>query len=303
MSKLLHAGIRRYCRSIIFWLCIFLTVVIGAWSGYQSRQRHGFEMMYVCAELAIMAILMIWMVGREYEEGIFRNRFVAGFRKGTVYLSELLLGLGACLLLFLIFALLYGAFNSYLLYVLPGSVSVRIVLCFLFINLGVAALFVTISSLIRHRAVTLIVSVLLVTVMAIAGDYVHNALGQPEYYYIVPDRVETSDTVQELTPLLEEYRVKNEYYLDGWLRPVAQVLDDLNFLQSIEEELAALARYTGFASYDNGRGFTYWDSPDSQFSYEEGQDEMYTENLYYAPVILVVTSVLGYCLFRKKEFK
>lgn len=305
MSKLLYAGVRRYAKSIVFWISVILTTVIATWSGYLSRQRHGIELMYVFSELGIMAILIIWMVGREYEEGIFRNRFIAGFTKGTVYLSELVLGIGVCLGLFFLYALIFGAFNSYLLKVLPISVSVRTFLCFLFINMGVAAVFVTISCLLSHRAITLIVSVVLVAGMATIGDYVHIKLDQPKYLTMIPDGViqHSSSGVAELPSNLEDYQVPNEYYLGGWIRPVAEVVDELNLFQSIGEELASLQRYTGFASYRNDHGFTYWDSPDSQFEYDIGHDEMYTENLCYAPVLLVVASVMGYCLFRKKEFK
>ena len=302
MSKLLHAGIRRYARSIVFRLSVLMTAIIGTWTGYVSRQRHSFDSMYVLTELAIMAIVVIWMVGREHEEGIFRNKFIAGYKKGTVYLSELILGIGACLLLFLLYTVIYSAFNSYLLKVLPTNVLVRVFLYFLLINTGVAAAFVTISCLIPRRAITVIVSVLLVIGMAIAGTLVQNALNQPEYWtYIEFD--EPHDGISVTQPEGKEYQVENEDYLGGWIRPVAEAVVELNLFRNIDEELDSLTRYMGFESYTKDNGFTYWDSVDSQFSYDEDIDRMYSENLYHAPLMLVIASVLGYCLFRKKEFK
>lgn len=302
MSKLLHAGIRRYARSIVFRLSVLITAIIGAWTGYVSRQRNSFDSMYVLTELAIMAIEVIWMVGREHEEGIFRNKFIAGYKKGTVYLSELILGIGACLLLFLLYTVIYSAFNSYLLKVLPTNVLVRVFLYFLLINMGVAAAFVTISCLIPRRAITVIVSVLLVISMAIAGTLVQNALDQPEYWnYIEFD--EPYDGMSVAPPDGTEYQVKNDDYLGGWIRPVAEAVNELNLFQSIDEELDSLTRYMGFDDYQKNLGISYWDSVDSQFVFEEDNDRMYTENLCHAPLMLVIASVLGYCLFRKRDFK
>lgn len=302
MSKLLHAGIRRYTRSVVFWLSVLMTAIIGAWTGYVSRQRHSFDSMYVLTELAIMAIVVIWLVGREYEEGIFRNKFIAGYKKGTVYLSELILGFGACLLLFLLYTVIYSAFNSYLLKVLPINVFVRVFLYFLLINMGVAAAFVAISCLIPRRAITVIVSVLLVIGMAIMGTGIQNALNQPEYWtYVEFD--EPYDGISVTQPEGKEYQVENENYLGGWMRMIAEEVNELNLFRNIDKELDSLTRYMGFESYKKDNGFTYWDSIDSQFAYDEDVDRMYSENLYNAPLMLVIASVLGYCFFRKRDFK
>lgn len=302
MGKLLHAGIRRYARSIVFRLSVLLTAVISGWTGYASRQEHSFDSMYIFAELAIMAIVVIWMVGREYEEGIFRNKLIAGFKRGTVYFSELILGVGACLLLFLLYTVIYGAFNSYLLIVLPADVLVRVFLYFLLINMGVAAIFVTLSSLIPRRAITTIISVVLVICMAIMGSLLQNALTQPEYWTYF-ELEEPYDGMSPTQPAGKEYQVKNEHYMGGWIRPIAEAINERYLFRNITEEIYSLTRYMGYNSYKKDDGFTYWDSVDSQFSYDADNDRMYTEHLCFAPLMLAAASGLGYCVFRKKEFQ
>jgi len=53
MSKLLHAGIRRYTKSLVFWLSVVSTIIIAIWCGYDAREA-SIDDVYIIAELTVL---------------------------------------------------------------------------------------------------------------------------------------------------------------------------------------------------------------------------------------------------------
>ena len=97
MKNLLRAGVRRYTYNIVFWLSIVFTIVVSVLSAKNTREFY-FDDFYCILIFFAFAVLISWIVGRENDEGIFRNKVVSGHTKGQIYISELILGVGACLI-------------------------------------------------------------------------------------------------------------------------------------------------------------------------------------------------------------
>ena len=54
MSKLLYSGIRRYLKSIIFWLAVIATAAIAVDFGYWTRNNY-IDDVYFLAEFIVKA--------------------------------------------------------------------------------------------------------------------------------------------------------------------------------------------------------------------------------------------------------
>ena len=87
MQNLLCAGIRRYIRNIVFWLAIIATSVAATLCAVDTR-KHYFDDFYCVIVFISLAVVISWLVGRENDEGIFRNKTVAGYTKGQIFISE-----------------------------------------------------------------------------------------------------------------------------------------------------------------------------------------------------------------------
>ena len=91
MNRLLYAGIRRYAKSYLFWIAFALNIILAIVCGMNTRSFY-LEDFYLIIQLSILAILFTFYVGRENDEGLFRNKIIVGHSKGSIYLSEIILG-------------------------------------------------------------------------------------------------------------------------------------------------------------------------------------------------------------------
>ncbi len=180
MIKLIHAGIRRYLRSVLFWFAVIATICNAAWCGYYTKCWY-FSTTCIIIELIIFAILISWLTGRELNEGIFRNKVISGYTKAKIFFSEIILGTGACLLLFLIFAVIFTAYNSYVFTFVTFEVLTKIFIDVLLINLIFAAISVTLSCLIPHMAASIIINVVFAVLLIFISCSMTSIIYQTEY--------------------------------------------------------------------------------------------------------------------------
>ena len=102
MTKLLRASLRRYAHNSIFWISSILTIGIAFIVSFSARTTFYDDAM-VIAQMVIHAIMISWIVGKEFKEGIFRNKVIVGHSKGNIFLAELISGIGIAFVLYLIF--------------------------------------------------------------------------------------------------------------------------------------------------------------------------------------------------------
>ena len=47
MSKLFRAGLRRYIKNIVFWITLFVSIMVGVFSGILGKTDRQFHDIYI----------------------------------------------------------------------------------------------------------------------------------------------------------------------------------------------------------------------------------------------------------------
>lgn len=310
MAKLLRAGVRRYTKSIVFYIILLATVICAVLCGSYARKLY-LEDTYIIAEFFAMAILITWLVGREFDEGVFRNKIIAGHSKLSVFLSELILGVGSCVFLFLVFSSIFAAFNSYIFFAVPANVLIRIFFGCLFANITLVAFMVLFSCLIPHRAIIAIVNIVLIFALYLSSYSIDNILNGKEYWleydYTYETRIDENGNtylVSEEIPGSEHF-IKNPQYIGGWRRTTLSWIYKFMPLAHIVSNTYLVYNCFGYDYYNifPDGDLTYETSPDTQFSITVEDNRILSERLIYMPILFLVISVAGYSVFRRKNFK
>lgn len=311
MSKLLYAGIRRYLKSIIFWLAVIATAATAVLCGNWARNCY-IDDVYFLAEFIVMAILFTWLVGCEFDEGAFRNKIICGHKKGTIFLSELILGEINCIFLFLIFSGIFVAFNGYIFSNIPASVLIRIFFGFLLSNMAFTAIFVTISCIIPHRAIIAIINILLVIVLYLSSDMINGMLDMPKYWtesnydYEIETDENGNEYIEETEIPGTEKKAINLDYIDGWKRSVLNVTYPIIPVTYIIESIELTYDCFGYndIEYDeNDKELSYENNPNKKFTITKEDNKSLSLNLIDMPLVTLAVCAIGYSLFRRRNFK
>lgn len=304
MSKLLRAGGRRYLHSFVFWLGIIATAVLGVISGFNARHYY-LEDFYIMLEFMVFAVVISWLVGREYGEGIFRNKVICGHTKGQIFLSELLLGLCAAGAMFLIYAGIFTAFNSYVFGVIDTSVLVRVFADMLLVNLCFAALLVTIACLLPNRFVVMAANILVAFGLCFGACHIEEALAQEEYTieYEWIYGGDTTDGGHYRTPIPgTEHKVKNPSYVGGTPRVILTTVYRIVPYGHVVEYRDMSNNWFRYLD-KNGNVRPSWETSASNFELTKEENTDLSLNLIYSFGTMSVISAVGYLCFRKKELK
>ena len=73
MMKLLRAGFRRAFKSIIFWLGLCASLLMGVIEGINTRTCQYLDDVYIMPFFVIIAIVVALIIGIEHSDGSFRN--------------------------------------------------------------------------------------------------------------------------------------------------------------------------------------------------------------------------------------
>ena len=318
MSKLLHSGIRRYIRSYVFWICVIATTALGMFSSYSSRLNE-FDDMYIMTEFLIFGVVISWFVGREKDEGVVRNKVIAGHTKGSIFLSELILAVCVCVFLFLIYAVAFAIFNGYVFEVLSIGYIVKIFVGFLLINISIATIMVVITCLIPRRAISGIINLLLVFAMVMVAYELNSQLDIPEYYRTreMKEVVYTDENGNKYTVWEDDYTDKyelNPQYLRGTTRKIFEIFRAVLPYGQVINYDSFLGFYIGYEWYNPATGEYEKKLPTGMTeeiaqlmpewveSYEDAKENM-TVFPFYSIGLITVVSGLGYYLYKRKDIK
>lgn len=86
MARLLRAG-ARYLRSATFYIGLLAVLLGGTWVGTLENPDPNCHLISAAAVVVVMTL----QVGREYSDGGFRNKLIAGHGKAAIFWSEWLL--------------------------------------------------------------------------------------------------------------------------------------------------------------------------------------------------------------------
>ena len=313
MTKLLRACIRRYTHNTIFWIAAVLTIGLGISIAHSTRMTY-YDDALVIAQMLIHAVMISWVVGKEFKEGIFRNKVIVGHSKGSIYLSELISGVGIAFVLYFLCAVIFVAFNFYEVPLLPASLIVKIFVDYVLLNMCLAAIFVTISCLFSQQAIIAIVNIALVLVMTTASQRLYAQLSQPQYL----ERYETINSewidengnirYKEVKVEGSEYYVDNPTYVGGVKRDIYDTVYKLSPYGHIIEFVYFNMDWHGYEYFlnnpvDGMTGEETWELIIGDNEITDETIETFSSHLMYSAILLIATSAVGYIGFRKKEFK
>lgn len=313
MTKLLRACIRRYTHNTIFWIAAVLTIGLGISIAHSTRMTY-YDDALVIAQMLIHAVMISWVVGKEFKEGIFRNKVIVGHSKGSIYLSELICGVGIAFVLYFLCAVIFVAFNFYEVPLLPASLIVKIFVDYVLLNMCLAAIFVTISCLFSQQAIIAIVNIALVLVMTTASQRLYAQLSQPQYL----ERYETINSewidengnirYKEVKVEGTEYYVDNPTYVGGVKRDIYDTVYKLSPYGHIIEFVYFNMDWHGYEYFlnnpvDGMTGEETWELIIGDNEITDETIETFSSHLMYSAILLIATSAVGYIGFRKKEFK
>ncbi len=313
MTRLLRACIRRYTHNSLFWIAVILTLGIAVCVSFGARYTFYDDAM-VSAQMVIHAIMISWVVGKEFKEGIFRNKAIVGHSKGSIFLAELISGVGIAFVLYLLYAVIFVAVNFYEVPLLPMSLVVKIFVDYVLLNMCLAAIFVTVSCLLSQQAIIAIVNITFVLLMVVGSQRLYAGLSQPQYNELYETKnsewIDEEGNIRYREEKIEgsEYLVENPTYVGGIRRPVYETLYKLSPYGHVVE-------FVYFNMDWHGHDY-FMDNPAEGMTGEETWEliigdnvitdetmEKFDANLIYSCILLVVVSGIGYIGFRRKELK
>ena len=116
MIKLLKAGFFRLKKDVIFWLFIFLTIGMAGFTLFRYLSVEGTYLDKILNEFIMyiglfISIFVSIFVGKEYGQGIIRNKIIVGHSRISIFLSNLIISIVVsllCELIYLIIVFLIG---------------------------------------------------------------------------------------------------------------------------------------------------------------------------------------------------
>lgn len=276
MRKLLRAIFSRLLRDRAFRLIAVLMMLLGASMAVINAVRISREgtvwimdfslFTYVTIVPVLTSLLTALFIGSDYSGGTLRNKLIAGYRRGNIYLADLI----ACCCAGTVFCIVFAFSQGVIGLLLGGKIQSAPTKLLLYGALSIAltfaftALFTLIAMLCGSRAHSVAGCLLLAFVLIFLGVYITSALNEPEYL--------AGYSFTEGGVTVEEPETKNPNYIGGTKRKV----------------------------YEFMRDFT----PGGQVLEIGDMDAEKPAMLaLYDAIILIVATGIGMALFRRKDLK
>lgn len=281
MRKLLNADLSRIKKENIFWLCLivmYIGSVVFGWMNFSTTllydERFLQDTIYVEDILfnlfpmmgAVCAVFISLHIGAEYEHDTIRNKLAVGHTRLELYTSNLIACTAASLAICLGMLLISGIFGYIFFkkFYLSWQELSFMILCCILVTAAFSAIFVSLATTIPNRAISVTISVVIFFLLVFVASFIGTRLMEGQMTY--ENMTITMDGIQygDL--------VENPAYVSGIRRTVYEFIYD--FLP------------TGQAKAMNGMNF-----------------DRCTRWPITSAVVLVVSTVLGYYSFCKKDIK
>ncbi len=277
MSDLLRAGFARYLKNPLTALVAFASLVIGLLSGLNAV--YTIDDIYLIALFIAFAAFISLFVGREHGEGGFRNKAITGYTKGQIFFSEWLLHTAFCLVMLLLFFVGFAPMAHEVLSPVPGSMLALITLCLVMMTVAIVTLLCVLSMLINARAVSAILSVLLVIGLMLVSYKIEEALSAPQYYY--------THHYDEAGELISVEQRESPIYVDGVAR---KLLTHLNYAIPLGQS-EPLLQCIGVWNYSDA----------------SNQSLSHLKVVKFFPLyslgVMVLAGGVGYVIFRRRDLR
>lgn len=280
MNNLLLAGIYRRLKDWLFWIVLGVSLAVGVFFGLNFRSQMVFDDFFVMPIFALLGVFIALSIGREYSDGTIRNKLIAGHTKGAIFVSELILNIISCSLIFVVY---FGVFICLATYILPAMAfgdAVIVIVGYYLLNISFAVIFTVVSCLIPSRAIGVVVCMLLFMAMMVGSTQIAFMLAQPE--------VVTIEHYDADNNLIDTEEYDNPDYVDGAARVVLQTLDNALPYGQLDTYLSYMMSYSH--------------SPNPQ-AVAAGYESVLHSYPLYSLALIIALSGGGLLLFRKRDFK
>lgn len=294
MSRLLDAGLRKLFKSSVFYVGLAFMVGFPAfvvsvryidmihYPEYDIEPMDGFLNAGLLFIGFAAAVLISLFVGREYSDGVMRNKLVVGHSRASIYLSNLIvstvggfiLQMAYVIAMYLFCRVFFGAFA------ISNKEIVKLQLLGLCLTAAYSAIFTLLAMLIHSKAAAAIVTMITAMVLFVYGIDIYQTIAL-ERFFNNPEQNENTFIALDVSEEEPGEEQDEEYYVDEYIpepltgtkRVIYEFLYD--FLPSCQaaqiSECVLPDAWDRFVLYDCG--------------------------------IVALTSMAGLLLFRRKDLK
>lgn len=187
MIKLLHSGLSRLWKSIIFWASVSAVLCCTLWSITQFNSldlKSPDILLVIDTPFCVVAVICIavW-VGKDHRDHTIRNKLIIGHGRVAVYLSNVivcsiaagLLYIERILIVRIIAVAIHGAFSQ------SGAEELAVIAANFMCVFAFTAVCVLLAMLITDMTVSTVTAVLLTVAMSYASLWITLKLEQEEY--------------------------------------------------------------------------------------------------------------------------
>ena len=232
MSRLLSADFAKLKKNKFFWLCMAGMAVFALFMkimDYVSMREYSgsvpsFESLLLIYALVIgflMAAFVSLFVGTEYRDGTIRNKLIIGHTRVSIYLSNLITCFAAGVMMCL--AYLIPALAVSALLCRSDSTDFRMLLLMILysfvLTLAFTSLYTLAGMICQNKALTAVITILVICFFSVASIYISAKLNEPETY---PEISALADG----RTVTSARQVPNPGYVRGTQREVYQFLND-----------------------------------------------------------------------------
>lgn len=303
MSKLLHAGARRYLISPVTWISVISTVILGIYNGNLAMTHGVIDGIYLL-EFFIFVFFISFSIGREFDENVIRNKIISGHCKGKIFLSEFILAALFATVLFLIHAVCFFGLNFYIINGrnVPPSYLIIVFVGFYLCSIFMTAIITVIAFIIPKRAIILVVSAVLVAGIVIIPDYLQNNAYQEQFveveYFEQKEVWENGEVVGYVNELSRVETEENPRYIKNDIIR--------NASKNVYEICPVTPIYKNGEIMDDAFGqfiSHYYVDAGSKIEVNKEDGKLLKDNIAYTLALTTAIIALGCIIFKKKDLK
>ncbi len=188
MYKLLKANLFKLKKDITFWAFLVITVVVAMFTvGRYNAENVTMDKIlneYVMYIGFFIAFLVSLFIGREYADGVMRNKIIVGHKRSDIYLSNLIICIFIGILMelvYVIIALIFGINKFENVQMSVYDIGLTVVKTVLVIIMY-CSIYSFITMLYSNATISMIICIILFLVMYFCGANVLLTLHAKEYY-------------------------------------------------------------------------------------------------------------------------
>ena len=289
MSKLLRAGIRRHLHSMVFWICLLVSLGLGVLNGFRFQEYGSLDEERVIAGFLIFTVLISISIGKEFHEGGIRNKVIVGYSRAKVFFSEWLLATLSTFLCFVLITIPVVLMNLKHIECFTATNATKIIVGMLLVNVSVSVISCTICMIFSHRVVAPIICILLILCTFVLSNSISGRLEAPKHEFYYEYNQETGE--------MDEFISKdiNPRYIDEPLRTALDIFTNAVPEGQIKEYMDILYEANGYSEYDydNERWIPY--------NLTDEQIGVLNAHPYYSLGTIFIFSFVGLFVFKKKN--